>query len=157
MQGKTPFQQRFTQKSETYGVTAPDYQSLTHGKPAPYLRGSVVDDLAEIIRERQPGEIYLTNEADKHFDHRIAFSYVCDAIHLVNYPGDLFTYIVHGKPPATPPDRRVILSAQQNDIKRRAIEDHQADTSPIHDYLADEYMRTEELFWKVRVEPAASK
>ena len=155
--GDTPFQQKFTLKSETYGVTARDYHSVAHGKPAPYVKASVVGDLAEIIRERQPREIYVTSEADKHADHRIAFSFVRDAVRSVNFRGDLFTYIVHGAPPSASPDRRVTLTAAQIKIKRSAIEDHQAGTSPVHDHLADEYMKPEELFWKIRVEPAAAK
>lgn len=56
-----------------------------------------------------------------------------------------------------PPDRRVTLTAEQIATKRAAIGEHQAGTSPVHDHLADEYMKPEELFWKIRVEPAAAK
>jgi len=155
MDGSTPFQQMFTQKGETHGVTAPDYRSVAHGKPAPYLKASVVADLAEIIRERQPKEIYVTNEADTHADHRFAFSYVRDAIRAANHRGDLFTYVVQGNPPSQPPDHRVALTAGEIKTKRSALEDHQAGTSPVHDHLADEYMKPEELFWKIPADPAA--
>ena len=157
MAGSTAFQQPFTQKNATYGVTVPDYHSTVHGRPAPYLKASVVGDLAEIIRDRQPKEIYVTHEADTHGDHRAAFWLVRDAIRAANYQGDFFTYVVHGAPPPQPANRRVTLTRTQVDTKRAALQDHQAGTSPIHDMLAAEYTKPEELFWKVRVEPAAAK
>jgi LmbE family N-acetylglucosaminyl deacetylase len=157
MNGSATFRQMFTRKSETYGVTVPDYHSIRHGKPAPYLKASVVGDIAEIIRERQPKEIYVTHEADTHGDHRAAFWYVRDAVQAANFQGDFFTYVVHGAPPSQPPDRRLILSKTQMESKRAALIDHQQGTSPVHDRLADEYMKPEELFWKIRVEPAPAK
>ncbi|MEO6787871.1 MAG: PIG-L family deacetylase, partial [Chthoniobacteraceae bacterium] len=54
MDGGTAFRQMFTQKRETYGLIERDYHSLTLGSPAPYLKASVVADLAEIIRARKP-------------------------------------------------------------------------------------------------------
>ncbi|MHB1078972.1 MAG: PIG-L deacetylase family protein [Prosthecobacter sp.] len=155
MDGSTPFRQMFTQKSATYGVTAPDYHSTVHGQPAPYLKANVVADIAEIIRNRHPREIYVTHETDTHGDHRTAFLFVRDAIRASAYRGDFFTYVVHGAPPAAAPDRRVALTPAQFETKRAAILDHQQGTSPIHDHLADEYAKPEELFWRVRVEPAS--
>lgn len=157
MKGSTVFTQMFTRKNETYGVTVPDYHSLRHGKPAPYLKASVVGDIAEIIRERQPKEIYITHEADTHGDHRAAFWYVRDAVRAANYQGDFFAYVVHGAPPPGPPSRRVKLTAAQSASKRAALIDHQQGTSPVHDQLADEYMKPEELFWKVGLDPAPAK
>ena len=157
MDGSTPFRQMFTQKSATYGVTAPDYHSTVHGQPAPYLKANLVGNIAEIIRNRQPKEIYVTHEADTHGDHRTAFRFVRDAILSAGYHGDFFTYVVHGAPPAAAPDRRVTLTPAQFETKRAAILDHQQGTSPIHDHLADEYAKPEELFWRVRLEPSSSK
>lgn len=157
MDGREPFRQMFTKKNETYGVTLPDYHSSVHGQPAPYLKANVVGDLAEIIRNRQPQEIYVTHEADTHGDHRAAFWFVRDAARTANFQGDFFTYVVHGAPPPSPPSRRVMLTRAEVDTKRAALQDHQAGTSPIHDKLADEYTRPEELFWKIRVEPAAPR
>ena len=154
MNGSALFLQLFTRRSETYGVTVPDYHSIRHGKPAPYLKANVVGDIAEIIRERQPKEIYVTHEGDTHGDHRAAFWYVRDAVRTANFQGDFFTYVVHGAPPPQPPDRRLILSKTQMETKRAALIDHQQDTSPVHDRLADEYMKPEELFWRVSVAPA---
>ncbi|MEQ2008005.1 MAG: PIG-L family deacetylase [Limisphaerales bacterium] len=155
--GSTPIQQVFTKKTATYGVSVTDYHSLVHGRPATYLRANLVADLVEIIRDRQPKEIYVTHEADTHGDHRAAFWLVRDAIRSARHEGDFFTYVVHGAPPPEPPSRRVTLTQRQVDTKRAALQDHQAGTSPIHDKLAAEYTKPEELFWKVRVEPAAAK
>lgn len=152
MNGSAQFVQMFTRKSDTYGVTVPDYHTISHSKPAPYLKASVVSDLAEIIRERQPKEIYVTHEADTHGDHRAAFWFVRDAARAAHFQGDFFTYVVHGAPPPEPASRRVKLTAAQIETKRAALINHQQGTSPIHDHLSDEYMKPEESFWKVRLE-----
>lgn len=158
MDGSTPFQQMFTKKNETYGVTIPDYHSIVHGRPASYLKASVVSDLAEIIRDSQPKEIYVTHEADAHGDHRAAFWFVRDAIRSANYQGVFLTYVVHGSLPPQPPSRRVTLTQTQMDTKRAALVEHQSGTSPIHDQLAAEYTKPEELFWVIHVDdPIAPK
>jgi LmbE family N-acetylglucosaminyl deacetylase len=151
------YEQKFTKKRETYGVTVQDYHSMVHGKAAPYLKASLVGDIAEIIRARQPGEIYVTNEADVHGDHRAAFWFVRDGAREAGHTGPIFTYIVHGKPLATPADRRLVLTPEETAMKRAALLDHQAGTSPIHDHLADEYTKPEEQFWLIRADAAAPK
>lgn len=152
-----PFEQKFTKKHETYGATVRDYHSIVHGQPAPYLKASVIDDIAEIIRDRQPKEIYVTNEADVHSDHRAAPWFVRDAARAANYRGPIFTYVVHGKPLPLPPDRNLTLTKEETETKHAALEDHQAGTSPIHDQLADEYTKPEETFWLIRAEAPAPK
>ncbi|HRX53611.1 MAG TPA: PIG-L family deacetylase [Verrucomicrobiales bacterium] len=155
--GSAPFVQLFTRKSETYGVTVPDYHSLAHGNPAPYLKASLIGDLVEIIRQRQPKEIYVTHEGDTHGDHRAAFWFVRDAVRDANFQGDFFTYVVHGAPPVQPPDRRLKLSKSQAETKQAALVDHQQGTSPVHDQLAATYMKPEELFWRARPAPEATQ
>lgn len=149
--GTMPFQQMFTQQRETYGVTARDYHTLVHGRPAPYLKSSIISDLAEIIRARQPKDVFVTHESDTHDDHRTAFWLVRDALRDAKYTGRLFTYVVHGKPPAGPPNLRIKLTAAQSDIKRAALMDHQVGTSPIHDGLVVEYLGPEEHFWQIAI------
>jgi LmbE family N-acetylglucosaminyl deacetylase len=143
----TPFTQMFTKKAETYGVTQRDYHSNEHGQPAPYLKANVIADIAEIIRKSQPREIYVTNEADTHRDHRAAFWFVRDAARAAAYGRPIFTYVAHGKGPAQTPDRRLVLTKEELETKRAALVDHQAGTSPIHDQLATEYTKPEEVFW----------
>lgn len=150
-EGGEPFRQMFTRQRETYGVTAHDYHSLVHGRPAPYLKSSIIADLAEIIRARQPKQVFVTHEADTHDDHRTAFLLVRDALRAASFAGRFLTYVVHGKPPAAPPTLRLKLTPAQSDTKRAALKDHQAGTSPIHDGLVEEYLKPEELFWQVPV------
>jgi LmbE family N-acetylglucosaminyl deacetylase len=152
---RTPFTQMFTKKAETYGVAQGDYHAREHGRPAPYLKANVIGDLAEIIRTSQPKEIYVTNEADTHRDHRAAFWFVRDAARAAAYGGSILTYVAHGKGPAEPPDRRLVLTREEIETKRTALLDHQAGTSPIHDQLANEYTKPEELFWIYKTGAAA--
>jgi LmbE family N-acetylglucosaminyl deacetylase len=151
----TPFTQVFTRKTETYGVTQRDYHSSEHGRPATYLKANLIADLAEIIRRSRPREIYVTDEADTHRDHRAAFWFVRDAARAAAYGGPIFTYVAHGKGPAEPPSRRLVLTKEELETKRAALLDHQAGTSPIHDQLAAEYTKPEELFWTDKTGTAA--
>jgi LmbE family N-acetylglucosaminyl deacetylase len=148
---ETPYRQPFTGKIETYGPVIRDYHTLTHGRPAPYLKSSVLSDLVEIIKARKPKAIYVTNEADTHPDHKTTFWFVRDAARAAGYRGTLYTFVVHGKPPAGPA-HRVALSETEQRQKRALIEEYQAKLSPIHDKLADEYTRAEEVFWPIRID-----
>jgi LmbE family N-acetylglucosaminyl deacetylase len=152
MTGDVVYRSPLTEKNETYGPVVRDYHSQVHGRPVPYLKASLIDDLAEIIRSRRPQEIYITNEIDKHADHRFAFRFVRDAAAVAGYRGSLLTYVVHGDPPPNPPGVRLTLTEQEQQQKRATILSYQAGVSPVHDYLADTYARPEELFWPVRVE-----
>jgi LmbE family N-acetylglucosaminyl deacetylase len=144
--------QPHTRKSETYGEVAPDYHSRVHGSPAPYTKASVLADIAEIVKACRPQEIYVTNDLDTHADHMASFHLVRAAARTAGYRGTLFTYVVHGRPPAEAPGRRVALSPAQLETKRSVIRLYQEGTSPVHDMLADTYALPEELFWPVLIE-----
>lgn len=146
-----PYRQPFTEKSETYGPAVRDYHFQVHGRPAPYVKQSVINDLAEIIRTRRPQEIYVTNEVDVHDDHRATFWLVRDAAAAAGYRGIIYTYVVHGAAPPEAPGLRLTLSETELRRKRATIEIYQAGVSPIHDHLAEKYAQPEELFWPVRV------
>jgi LmbE family N-acetylglucosaminyl deacetylase len=148
---ETPFKQQFTGKTETYGAVLRDYHTLAHGRPAPYVRSSVLGDLVEILRTRKPKAIYVTNEADTHPDHKAAFWFVRDAAKAAGYRGTLFTFVVHGKPPPGPA-RHVSLTDAQQRRKRALIVEYQAKLSPLHDDLAEKFTRAEEVFWPIRIE-----
>lgn len=151
LEGKAPFRQRFTHRSETYGSVVRDYHSRVHDRPAPYTKAAVIADIAEIIQSCRPQEIYVTNDADSHGDHRAAGWFVRDAAQAAGYQGILFTYVVHGDPPPEPPGRRVLLSQSELATKRAVLELYQEGTSPVHDGLAATYTQPEELFWPVRI------
>lgn len=144
-----PIQQQFTQKNETYGEVVRDYHSLVHGRSAPYTKASIVADLAEIVKSRQPIEIYVTNEMDSHADHRATFWYLRDAARTAGFGGKLLTFVVHGKDPSQPPDVRVSLTKKEQERKRVIIEEYQSGLSPVHDGLAEKYAGAEEKFWLV--------
>jgi LmbE family N-acetylglucosaminyl deacetylase len=148
---ETPYRQRFTGKTETYSAVIRDYHTLRHGRPAPYLKSSVLSDLAEILKTRKPKEIYVTNEADTHPDHKATFCFVRDAAKAAGYRGTLFTFVVHGKPPPGQAHRVALSDAEQR-RKRALIEEYQTKLSPIHDNLAETYTRAEEVFWPIRIE-----
>jgi LmbE family N-acetylglucosaminyl deacetylase len=152
MKGKEPFQHPFTQKKETYGPVARDYHSQVHGRPGAYTKAEVLGDLQEIIKVRQPKEIYVTDEADSHGDHRAAFWFVRDAARAAKFQGKLFTYVVHGKGPKERPGRVITLSKEQFNRKKAVIEEYQAGMSPFHDKLAETYTKPEESFWLIRLD-----
>jgi LmbE family N-acetylglucosaminyl deacetylase len=148
---ETPFTQQFTRKSETYGALIRDYHTLAHGRPAPYVRSSILNDLMEIVRTRKPKEIYVTNEADTHSDHKATFWFTRDAARAAGYRGTLFTFVVHGQPPPGP-GRRIALTDAQQVWKRAVIEEYQTKLSPLHDELAAKFTHAEEVFWPIPLE-----
>jgi len=154
MGGSTAYRQMLTQKRETYGLVERDYHSLTHAQPAPYVKASVVADLAEILRARQPQEVYVSHESDTHADHRAAFWYAREALRVVKFEGLLLSFVVHGDPLPREPDFRLKLTPQAYATKKAALLDHTQGTSPIHDSLVRTYLKPEELFWQF---PSAEK
>jgi LmbE family N-acetylglucosaminyl deacetylase len=152
MEGKQPLQSKFTEKMATYGVEVRDYHSVLHGRPAPYTKAAMIEDLQEIIKTRQPKEIFVTNDADSHPDHRASGWFVRDAAKAAGFRGKLFTYVVHGKPPKEAPARTVALTKTQLARKKAVIEEYQVGLSPLHDKLAEMYAKPEELFWEIRSE-----
>lgn len=154
---ETPYRQPFTDKVETYGPVAADYHRRTHGRPAPYLRASVLDDLTEIIKVRRPKNVYVTGEADTHGDHRATFFFTRDAARTAGYSGKIWTYIVHGREPIDPPGQRLTLSNSEFAIKRSVIESYQEGVSPVHDRLAATYAKPAESFWLERIDVGTAK
>jgi LmbE family N-acetylglucosaminyl deacetylase len=148
----TPFRQKFTGKSETYPSEVPDYHSQRHVSPAPYRKEAVIADLAEIIAARKPQQIYVTHEADVHPDHRATFWFARDAARAAGVRQPLLTFVVHGKPPPREPAARLALTPAEQVRKRELLELYQKGVSPVHDTLAEEYTRPEEVFWSAAVE-----
>ncbi len=136
-----------TLKSETYVVVGRDYHTQAHSRPAPYLKQSLLDDLAEIIRTRRPRELYTTHESDTHGDHRATCIFVRDAARAADFRGTVWTYVVHGPPPDTLPGLTVTLTTDEFKQKRSLLEIYQAGVSPVHDDLAEHYTLPYERFW----------
>jgi LmbE family N-acetylglucosaminyl deacetylase len=146
------YRQALSGKEETYPARMPDYHSTRHGKPAPYTKAAIVGDLAEILRERRPTDVYITNDADQHPDHRAALDLVREAARAAGFGAALRTYVVHGKAPARPADLRVPLTPAQVQRKRVVIDLYARGLSPLHDQLAEKHAQPEEVFWLVPVE-----
>lgn len=144
------FRSPHTKKSETYRLAAKDYHSSKHNKPAPFTKAAIVQDLAEIIRERAPSEIYVTNELDQHSDHRAAMWFVRDASAAAEFEGTLYTFVVHGSRLPNSKTRRISLSEKEIALKRKAIGIHKIPT--VHDDLADKHSKPEEWFWPLSVD-----
>jgi LmbE family N-acetylglucosaminyl deacetylase len=149
--GSTPYRQKYTEKSATYAMVTRDYHSTIHGRSAPYVKASLIGDLAEIIEQRRPREIYVTNEVDTHADHRATFWFARDASLKARFAGELLTFVVHGQEPSSSPGRTVVLDQAMLKTKRSLLEGYQVGLSPVHDDLAEHYLRPEERFWPVRV------
>jgi LmbE family N-acetylglucosaminyl deacetylase len=144
----TPYRQPLTAKQETYAGARRDYHTTQHGRPAPYTRANLLADLEAIIRARRPRAVYVTHETDRHPDHQAAFWFVRDALRGADSPARLFAFVVHGEPLARAPDLRLQLTAAQQEKKRAALLMHQAGVSPVHDYLASQFAKPEEIFWE---------
>src|SRR5215467_5306181 len=167
---------QFTKKDETYALIQKDYHTSVHGKPAPYKRSSVLDDLSEVLKTLQPTEIYVTDATDGHIDHRAAFEFVRDAAKQVGYKGAFYTYLVHGLPAwpfptgvtptqpfesrkvdgevaprglPWPPPRRVPLTPLQAQRKLRSIQAHDIPVvgMPNHQKEMESFVKSEEVFW----------
>jgi LmbE family N-acetylglucosaminyl deacetylase len=168
--------QQFTRKNETYALIQKDYHTSVHGKPVPYQRSSVQADLVELLTILQPTEIYVTDEADGHVDHRAAFWFVRDAAQQVGYKGALYTYLVHGLPAwpfpprvtpnrpfesreidgevaprglPWPPPRRVPITPEQAQRKLKSIQAHNIPVvgMPDHQKEMESFVKSEEVFW----------
>jgi LmbE family N-acetylglucosaminyl deacetylase len=168
--------QQFTRKNETYALIQNDYHTSVHGGPVSYRRSSVLGDLVELLTNLQPTEIYVTDEADGHVDHRAAFWFVRDAAQQVGYKGAVYTYLVHGLPawpfPSEvtpnrpfesrrvdgevaprglpwPPPRRVPLTPDQAQRKLKSIQAHNIPVvgMPDHQKEMESFVKSEEVFW----------
>jgi len=170
--GAVPFNNPFTQKSETYALVQQDYHTAKHGSAAPYTREAVLDDIAEIIRTFKPRQIYVTTAADGHPDHSMAFFFVRDAILKTGYHGEFYTYLIHAaeglewpwpsgvtpnlpfEPPHAgnqqarftlpwPPEKRIFITPAQAQSKLLAIRCHSLTMlDPTADAAHEAYMES---------------
>lgn len=171
--GEELFVQRFTGKSETYGIGAPDFHTKMHGSGAPYRYESVLDDLVRLLSQLQPKEIYVTHERDNHPDHQAAHRFVKDALRAIGFTGAAYTYLIHDGPgwpwpegptptahhapePVNgeqvprgapwPPPVRGALTEQEALRKLTAIRAYPSQLAAARTYL-ESYAKAEEIFW----------
>lgn len=168
----------FTALRATYGPAVPDYHTSTHGRPGPYTRRSLVADATEILRDSEPAQVFVTDQADTHPDHRATFNVVTEAAANAGYSGERLTMVVHsgsaerwpwpsgatssaGFEPHEvdgttfpmgvrwPAPVRVPLTAAQCAVKMRAIAAHASQCAVDREYL-ESFVKAEELFWRPR-------
>jgi LmbE family N-acetylglucosaminyl deacetylase len=143
--------------------------------PAPYNRAAAQADFSKVLRDSRPSQVYVTDRADEHPDHRITYQLVREAVTASGYTGELSTYIVHsggvewpghgtlyeketvsGRTyPAGvswPPPIRIPLTAGEQDVKLAAMKAHASQWAIDHDYLG-RFAKSEEIFWPARSHP----
>jgi LmbE family N-acetylglucosaminyl deacetylase len=170
-----PFTQPSTGRSCTYSLVGPDYHTQVHGEPAPYTGFAAFGDVLELINSTQPGEIYVTDAADGHGDHREWCRLVRGAAAAAGFGGEFFTYLIHSadgswptprgaNPDAPfeakvvdgkqvpagvawpPPDRRP-MSREEADLKLRAIRCYGLEMQLAQGYI-ESFVKSEEVFWR---------
>ncbi|HEY1455777.1 MAG TPA: PIG-L family deacetylase [Candidatus Dormibacteraeota bacterium] len=138
---------------------------------SPEVRASAVRDVRRVLEESRPSQLYVTDHADEHPDHRVANELAVEAIAASGIETDLFTFIVHSGGdvnwPASgrtyektqvggvtypvgvawPPPVRLPVSAEQAEVKVRALMSHTSQWALDHAYLG-KFVKSEEVFWK---------
>ena len=169
-----------TGKSNTYKAHQIDYHSKKHGQTAPYTKASIIADLVNIIKTKQPKNIHVTSLTDGHGDHQAAFKFARDAAIKADYQGNLNTYLIHSSKGhsewpypykvdltakfqahtlhnetipsglAWPPSIRSDMTLEQAQKKLEMINQFEVEIQ-----LASQYMRAfakaEEIFWSVPI------
>lgn len=173
-----PYLNTLNQKSSTYGPYQSDFHSRTFEKSAPYIKSSVESDLTQIIKDKQPKQIFVTSAVDGHSDHQAAFWFVRDAALVSGFKGQLHTYLIHSGTehgdwpfPYTqdhtqpfqahsrngetipdklswPPQYRVPLTPEQAHKKLDMINQFDAEIITAAEYMRA-FIKSEEIFWPV--------
>jgi LmbE family N-acetylglucosaminyl deacetylase len=138
-------------------------------EPAPYDRTAAEADFSRALGDSRPSQVYVTDGADEHPDHRVTYQMVLEAAAATGYTGELLTFIVHSGEvewptpgelfetitidgvtyPAGvswPPPIRISLTAEELDAKLRALKAHASQWTIDHDYLG-RFVKSEEIFW----------
>ena len=151
-------------------VTAP----LTHlaASPttgAPYTCAAALEAFSGVLAESRPGEVYVTDAADDHADHRATYAVVAEAMRATRSNAQLFTFLVHAAGDrwpdpgptfetktidgtvypqhiAWPPPIRRPVTGQEAEVKRRALTRHASQWALDHEYLGA-FVKSEEVFW----------
>jgi LmbE family N-acetylglucosaminyl deacetylase len=136
---------------------------------APFNRKAAVDAFAELVESSRPGEIYTTDGADEHPDHRATHRLVCEVIKRTGSAARLFTFMVHAgrdqwpdpgprfetktidgvvQPNGVewPPPIRLPITPEEAEVKRRALMKHASQWALDHEYMGA-FVKSEEVFW----------
>lgn len=147
----------------TYGPSShPDYHSTKHGEPASYTRNALCQDIADVIRETNPRNIFTTHPLDVHGDHSALYHFVKQAC------GDrlLFSAFAHsceGDIPLPDTDERIPcpvdlmdawdtavelhLTPEEVEKKRRALEEHVSALKPDAIEFLRSYVKCNEVYF----------
>ena len=143
--------------------------------PAPYNRAAAQADFSKVMRDSRPSQVYVTDRADEHPDHRITYQLVREAVTTSRYSGELSTFMIHsggvewpGHGPlyeketvggrtypagvSWPPPIRIPLTAREQQVKSAAMKAHASQWLVNPDYLS-RFLKSEEIFWPARSHP----
>lgn len=149
-----------TNTYQTYKASLPDYHFLIHGTHAPYTKLSAEDDIAEIIRDTQPSEIYTTGPLDDAGDHEAVYRFIRDAMR----PGTaLYTTVIHAPdwpspigitpglpydvPKSLPGALRIPLTQLQVAKKLSAIDQYNSELL-LRDFPLSWFIKSDEVVWQ---------
>jgi LmbE family N-acetylglucosaminyl deacetylase len=154
-------------------ITAPLTQlaaSPTTG--APYTASAALEAFATVLSESGPEEVYVTDFADDHSDHRATCAVVAETMRASRSNAQLFTFLVHAAGDrwpdlgptferktidgtvypqfiAWPPPIRRPLTGVEADLKRRALMRHASQWALDLEYLGA-FVKSEEVFWPAK-------
>lgn len=74
-----------------------------------------------------------------------------DLLRQAKVEARLLAFVVLGDSLAREPDLRLTFSPQAYETKKAALNVHTKGTSPVHDGLVDESLKSEELFWQFAI------
>jgi len=159
----------------TYGPVITDYHTLAHGRPAAYTRAAALADVEELVRESRPTQVYVTNSADQHPDHKATYDLVRAAIAAIGFRGIVLTFVVHsglgwpwplGPTPDSPFESRTIggttypigvlwpppirtpLTEAQSALKLQVVDAYHSQLwSPIDRLYLESFVKSDEVFW----------
>ena len=140
--GSVPYTQQYTLKNSTYGPLVPDYHTQTYGTPASYLRENILMDVANLIQEWNPDQVYVHSGTSSHMDHRAVFWFVRDAFKALNLTSRVYTFSMDNffsSSGTCPPEQychlpvQVSPTSEQAGAKYNSLLKYQSQIEPIFD------------------------
>lgn len=165
----------------TYGLLEkPEFHMEKYGEHASYCRGSFLQDLKEIIRDKKPAAVITTSEWDIHGDHSGLYRFVCEVLEELQYEPLLYTGLVHS--PAgdenwplrktavfdcpkgleemtalkwnerirVPVPEEMLLEKGKMNLKLRALQQYETALEPNAYEFLMSFIKEEELLWRMR-------